>query len=100
MQDADQDRVVFVDGTVDLGNVKAMRIERNTSKELVKPWPGIICAKRVESVPERDRSLARAGVAPFRLAGLKRTAEELVGDISVDLADIAAKVGQRILAKL
>ena len=100
VEGADKRRVVFVDGTTDLGNVKAMRIDTTSSRERVRPWPGIIAAKRVEGVPSHGKSLTRAGVHPSSIRYLKEQAREMVGTIRVDYADLASKIGQRILAKL
>lgn len=97
---ADQQRVVFVDGTTDLGNVKVVRVDATSSRERVRPWPGIIAAKRVENMPSHGKSLTRAGVHPSSIQHPKEQAQELVGTIRVDYADLATKIGHRILAKL
>ncbi len=98
VDEADEDRVVLIHGTADLGNVRAVRVGR--SREVIKPWPGIIATKRVTTVSANGKVLARSGVRATNLFRQKTMANNLVGNISVNYDDLAAKIGERILRKL
>jgi hypothetical protein len=95
---ADKKRVVFVDGTVDFDNVKAMRTRRRSSDEQTAPWAGLIAAKMVDGMkPDKDRQYKHGTRLNLFLKGLAR---EMVGDMRVDYQDAIGKVEERILAKL
>jgi hypothetical protein len=100
IEKADPERVVFIDGTVDLGNVKAVRIQKTTSRERVVPWPGIISAKRVDSIRIHGTHTAHLRGQQIAVAAKKALARQLVGNVRVDYTDLAKKIGDRILAKL
>lgn len=97
----DSERVVFLDGKVDLDNVRPMRIRKGQSYERIVPWPGIISAKRVQGVKTHGGELAtRFAQTGVPIHKLKLEARRLVGDIRVDRIAIAKRVGDRVLAKL
>jgi hypothetical protein len=107
---ADASRVVFIDGDVDLGNVKLVRTQRAHSTQRLVAWPGIIAAKTVDTFKAhgtRARQLsANAKVGHFLaqnpklLVQRQMLARELVGDIKVYHDEIAEIIGERILKKL
>lgn len=101
LEDQDPDRVVFIDGDTDLGNIKAVRTKQGRSTERIVPWPGIISTKSVLRMKMhgagKNAALARE---PHTAAYYKMRAHSLVGDIKVDFSDLSGKVGARIMAKL
>lgn len=95
---ADQRRVMFIDGTVDFNNVKAMRTQRNSSTERAVPWAGLIAAKLVDGMKPDIGRRSRYGT---RLSqSLKDLAHEMVGSMKVDYRETVTKIEERILAKL
>lgn len=96
----DKDRVVLIDGAVDLENVRVMRIKKGTSKEALKPWPGIIATKCVERIKTSgDRSYIATEFSRY-LNNQKFRARQLVGKYRVDYRELTARIGERILDKL
>jgi len=97
---ADPDRVVFLDGDTDLGNVRVQRIQRGRSTEQVRPWPGIIGVKHIDLIKghgPRGRHLAGSGkLVPI----LKHAARKLTGHLKVDRSEVVRTVGDRIFSKL
>lgn len=100
VDEADKDRVVFVDVTIDLGNVRVVRVEETSSRGKVQPWAGIIATKRVTTVSANTKTLARSGVAATNMFRYKTMANQLVGNIRVDYSDLVSKIDERILRKL
>jgi len=92
-QQADKERVVFIDGTVDLNNVKAVRTRRKSSNMTPVAWPGIICAKTVDAMQSKKHGM---NIHPH----LKHLARQLVGDMKVDYSGTVDKIEERILEKL
>ncbi|HSX31945.1 MAG TPA: hypothetical protein VLF43_01685, partial [Candidatus Saccharimonadales bacterium] len=100
VQIADPDRVVFLDGDTDLGNVKVVRTQRGRSIEQVKAWPGIIGVKHINLMKNygpRGRHLARYGKA---IPVFKQVADILTRDLKVDRTEVVRVVGERVLDKL
>ena len=93
IEEADTDRVVFIDGMVDFNNVRAMRTKSKSSNVEVVPWPGIIGAKMVNTMKPRAYNLA---VTPL----YRRLSREMVGDIKVDYTGMVDKIEERIMDKL
>lgn len=97
---ADPDRVVFLDGDTDLGNVRVQRVQRGRSTEQLRPWPGIIGVKHIDLIKghgQRGRHLARHGkLVPI----LKQAARKLTGHLKVDRSEVVRTVGDRIFSKL
>lgn len=96
---ADPERVIFVDGDSDLGNIKVVRDRKGSSHTRVVSWAGIISAKRVTTVKPHTLQ----GVSAMHRDELQRQkffARELVGSLRVDYRDLAQKIEQRIIAKL
>jgi|GEM_PF-1055638 len=56
----DHERVVLIDGSIDLDNVLALRTEKGSSKTTVRAWPGIIAAKKVLEIKTKGK-----GRSPF-----------------------------------
>lgn len=107
---ADADRVVFIDGDTDLGNIKLVRTQKARSTEKITAWPGIIAAKKMLSFKAHGKHVRRLSVSPaFRRVLAERPqllverqllARGLVGDIKVNYEDLALVIGERILRKL
>lgn len=96
----DPDRTVIVDGSVDLDNIRVVRVKSGTSKEAIKPWPGIVAASRINAIKLHGRhDRVPTQYAP-RLIGLKFMARALVGSLRVEPNELAKRIGDRILAKL
>lgn len=93
---ADHERVVFVDGTTDLDNVMAQRTRRNSSSETVKPYAGIISAKLVSQM-KVDLKKSHGWRNTRKTS---QRSKELVGDVRLDYQTIVEEIGSRILAKL
>jgi len=100
---ADKERVIFIDGKRDLGNVRLTRPIPGESREVPCAWPGYISlATIIEQLPDNGRELTRAAgkLTSDQVRDLKKEAQEALGDVKVDRAAIAAQIGARILAKL
>lgn len=97
IEDADPERVVFIDGSVDLDNVLAMRTRKGSSSERVVPWAGLITTKAVSEMKVDKRASLERKRYERRLIDRAKSA---VGDIKVDYSRIVKKVGSRILQKL
>ncbi len=98
--EADKDRVVFVDGDVDLGNVKAMRTQRGKSDRRVVAWPGIIAARRMSLIKTHGKGRTQVGGSSRNIMKLKIEAERLVGDTQVDYRGLSQVIGERILERI
>jgi hypothetical protein len=97
---ADPDRVVFLDGDTDLGNIKVVRTQRGRSIEQVRAWPGIIGVKHVNLMKNygpRGKHLASYGKA---IPLFKQMADRLTGHLKVDRTEVVRTVGERVLSKL
>lgn len=94
----DSDRIVLIDGTNDLGNVRALRTRRESSNKQVKAWPGIISAKRVHEIPTTRQPYTDI-YGPMVLKR-KFLAQQLVGQIRYDHQSVCRTIGDRILQKL
>lgn len=100
-QAADHERVVFLDGDIDLGNIRAVRVKKGSSKQRVVPWPGIIAAKYVDRIKTHGKGKnLRAARNPARTLHEKTIARRLVNDVSVDFSELSELIGERIMAKL
>lgn len=97
---ADPDRVVFIHGDTDLGNIRVRRVQRGQPTEHVKSWPGIVGVKhisRLKSYGQRGRHLWPNSRA---LPVLKQVSDKLTRDLKVDHTELARTIGTRILEKL
>lgn len=107
---ADPDRVVFIDGDADLGNVRVVRTQRARSTERVVAWPGIVAAKKMDRFkahgpetrqfstnPSLNQLIAQA---PHVLLRQKLLARKLVGNLKVYNDEVSSVIGERILQKL
>lgn len=94
----DHDRIVLIDGTNDLGNVRALRTRRGSSNKQVKAWPGIISAKRVHEIPTTRQP--HADLYGQMVLKRKFLAQQLVGQIRYDHQSVCQTIGDRILQKL
>ncbi len=90
---ADKERVVFIDGTVDLDNVRAMRTQRKSSNKQVVAWPGMIAAKMVDTMKSKQNGVELNSF-------VKKLARMLVGGTKVDYSGVVDKIEARILEKL
>jgi len=98
---ADPDRVVFVDGIVDLGNVRAVRTQKGRSHERVVPWAGIIAAKRMDTIKTHGKNTVPQFIRSSQhILQIKMEARRLVGSLTVDYRDISLRIGERIMNKL
>ncbi|HSX32838.1 MAG TPA: hypothetical protein VLF91_00670 [Candidatus Saccharimonadales bacterium] len=99
-QAVDPDRVVFIDGDTDLGNIKVVRTHRNRSTERVVAWPGILGVKRISQMKNYGQRGRHLWPNTRALPILKQVADRLTGSLKVDQHEITAKIGARILEKL
>ena len=99
-QAADTDRVVFIDGDTDLGNIKVVRTHRNRSTERVVAWPGIVGVKRINQMKNYGQRGRHLWPNSRALPVMKQVADRLTRDLRVDHHEIATKIGARILDKL
>jgi hypothetical protein len=107
---ADAGRVVFIDGDVDLGNVKLVRTQRAHTTQKLVAWPGIIAAKtmdtfkahgtRARQLPTSTNMNHLLARNPRLLVQRQLLARKLVGDIKVHHDEVAETIGKRILKKL
>ncbi len=96
----DASRVVVVDGTIDLGNVRVVRTQKGRSTTQPKPWPGIVAASRVHAIQLHG---AHQHVPPRyarEIVGHKMQARQAVGTLRVDHRNLSAMISERILGKL
>ncbi len=99
LRNADNDRVVFIDGDTDLGNRKALRTKKHKSDVQVKSWPGIISADYVANM----RTHGKAPLSPemrHRLTTEKFHAKHALGKLAVDRRPIVDMIAERIMEKL
>lgn len=96
----DPDRVVLVDGTVDLGNVRVMRTDRKKSATSPQPWPGIVAASRVDAIQTYGKNLQIPQFFLPRIQRAKFEARAQVGKLRVDTRELCVSIGERVLAKL
>lgn len=100
----DPDRIVLLDGDMDLNNVRAVRTRKGSSRQQIKSWPGIVSASRVAAIKlhgkqnQKDEAWLRQNRQ--RILQTQLFAREFVRDLRVDWRELAARIGDRILAKL
>jgi hypothetical protein len=97
---ADPDRVVFIDGDTDLGNIKVVRTQKNRSTERVTAWPGIVGVKRISNLKSYGAQSRHLWQGTRALPVMKQIADRLTRHLKVDHRELAGKIGERILAKL
>jgi hypothetical protein len=96
----DSSRIALIDGTIDLGNVRVVRTKKGRSTTEPKPWPGIVAASTVHSIPMYGKNQqVPAHFAPLVMR-YKMRAREAVGNLRVDHRDLSATINDRILNKL
>lgn len=94
----DAERVVLIDGSVDFDNVLSVRTKTKSSQQSVKPWPGMIAAKRIQDIPTTGRSMQRGQGGSVVRA--KMMARDALGQTRVDYQKAAKRIEERILQKL
>lgn len=101
VQEADKERIIFIDGDTDLGNVRRVRFIEGKTSERVVTWPGIISAKYMSRVRLHGKRRVRAAGHQSPLAlRFKLMAHEHVGDITVNYRDLSNKIGERVMDRL
>jgi hypothetical protein len=100
LDQADTDRVIFVDGNLDFNNVRAMRTQRGRSAEKVVPWPGLVSIKRASVMQTQGKASAGVLSSSFYAARTKQQAQRLVGDLRIDYREMSARIAERIAAHL
>jgi hypothetical protein len=100
-QEADQDRVVFVDGSIDFNSIRPLRVKKGSSREQIVSWPGVIAAKNVHDIKTHGKNIPPAARTnlPFVLRQ-KRIADRLVDNLRIDQENIVKNIGARILERL
>lgn len=123
----DHDRVVLIDGSVDLDDVLALRAQKGSSKITVRAWPGILAAKKILEIktkgkgrspyinhideetaampatnnPNEMRQRLRTKMIILNgIHSMQQQAKQLAGHISLDQEKIRGRIGGRILEKL
>lgn len=97
---ADRERVVFVDGSVDLDNVRAVKMSGRGTYTQVKPWPGLIAAKRMERIRTHGPGTKAFKGNATEIVRRKLAARQLLGNTRVDYNVIAQRIGDRVIGKL
>jgi len=104
VEGSDKERVVFIDGKRDLGNVRRIRpITGEGSREVTCAWPGYTSlATIIEQLPDngKELTLAAGKLTPGQVRSLKEVARASLGEIKVDRTAIATQIGTRLLAKM
>jgi len=107
VEQADAERVIFLDGNIDLNNIKVVKPLKNKKTEITTPWPGIIAAKRVDAIKSYGRQALYFPQTHFlthnkspSLVQMKLAARKLVGNLKVDHQELATRIESRILHKL
>jgi len=95
----DPDRVVLIDGGIDLDNRLAVRTQRRSSKVQSKSWPGMVSAARTNSITARETASMPARDRMFILQQ-KATARGMLGKAKVRYPEFANRIRGRILEKL
>lgn len=123
----DHDRVVLIDGSVDLEDVLALRAQKGSSNITVRAWPGILAAKKILEIKtkgkgrspyinriDEETAAMPATNNPLEIRQRLRTkmiimngihsmqqqAKQLAGHITLDQERIRERIGSRILKKL
>lgn len=96
----DSDRIVLVDGNVDLGNVRVVRTQKGRSTTQVKPWPGIIATSRIHNIKMHGKNQQVGSEYSRMIMTAKMTARSLVGNLRVDHRDLSGAISERIMEKL
>jgi len=100
-QTVDDKRVIFIDCNTDLGNIKAVRCKKGTSRERVVAWPGIIAAKCIERIKVHGKGKnLMAARDPEQIMAFRMYARQLVGNTTVDFSHLSDIVGERIMTRL
>lgn len=97
----DKERVILIDGTIDLNNTRVVRTTRGRSTEAVKPWPGITAASRVHAIKmhgEQRKYIPRRYAS--NIQSVKLMAREAVGSLRTDHRELTNAISERILHKL
>lgn len=86
-------RVVFIDGTRDLCNVKRLRTRHDDDTERKVAWPGLIAVRLITQLPANKarRVVNRAVRARVR---------ELAADVQVEIDEPARLIEQRIIEQM
>ena len=114
-RNADRDRVVFIDGDIDLGNSMPVRHSGRSSHEQSTAWPGIIAAKKMCEMTFKGKGATPALTSMREVFGplhwqtilmlqtmkqAQHYARRSAGHLRVEFDAIAKRVGERITAKL
>jgi hypothetical protein len=94
----DPDRIVVIDSE-DLGNVHVIPDKKDKTKQVTKPWPGLIAAARVEAIPTKGKLAIDPIFIPYLLRK-KMEARMQLGSARVDYNAASAAIGKKILEKL
>ena len=115
IRQADAERVVFIDGNVDLNNVRWIRHNRASSREQPTAWPGIIAARRMCDVILKGDNITPPIRESKKIFGLwhpqtiqalqgwqlaQAKARRAAGHFRVDFKGLAQLIGERIDSKL
>jgi hypothetical protein len=96
----DSSRIVIVDGTKDLGTVRVVSIQKDSSTPQPKPWPGIIAASRVHALKLHGSARQVPPDYVRSMVAHKIRARAAVGDLRVDHRELSKEIEERILSKL
>lgn len=96
----DPDRIVLLDGDIDLGNIRVVRTKKRRSTTEPKPWPGIVAASRVHNIKLHGKHQQINSAYSPLIAAAKMFARDLVGSLRVDHRDLSGAIEQRIMNKL
>ncbi len=98
----DPNRVVLIDGRVDLGNIKAVKVRPRTADKKIVSWSGMRAMSHIKSIKTAGKQHSRVAdyIGPQELFKLKNKAHFALGKIAVDKAKIRDIVWERIQSKM
>ncbi len=90
---ADPRRVMFIDGTRDLCNVKSVRTRYDTARKRVVAWPGLIAVRYIAQLPAN-----KAKKAVNRR--VRANAQKQIADVRVEIDEPARLIEQRLIEQM
>ena len=98
----DNERIVFIDGSVDLGNSRYMRTSFKTSKKREVSWAGILSADHMKGLQTQGRhTTLLTQMYPLRnIVQTQINAKIRLGNLKVNRRGISTVIEERIRAKL
>lgn len=92
----DTERIIFIDGDTDLGNIRDVRVKNGTSKKAIKPWPGIVATSQVHNIKMHGKHQHVPSSITRQIVSCKILARELIGPLKITPSKLSQPITERI----